>query len=42
MSRWPAIVAVVTELPAGQRFEPLEVKVVVAPGRTSMLYRLAR
>jgi hypothetical protein len=32
MSRCPEMVGVVTEVPAGQRFEPREVKVTSAPG----------
>lgn len=36
MSRWPAMVVVVTVEPAGQRLEPRDTKDMVAPGRGSM------
>jgi hypothetical protein len=35
------MVGVVTDSPAGQRFEPRDTKVVVAPGAVSMPYRSA-
>jgi hypothetical protein len=41
MSRWPAIVGVVTEVPSGHLFEPLEVKVTSAPGEVDTAYRSA-
>ena len=36
MSRWPAIVDVVTVAPAGHLFDPKCVNVVVAPGAVSI------
>src|SRR5690606_20186728 len=42
MSRCPLIVGVVTEAPAGWRFEPRDVKVVVAPGDRSRPWRSPR
>ena len=41
MSRCPAIVAVVTVAPVGQRFDPRDVKLTVAPTAVETPYRWA-
>ena len=42
MSRWPAIVGVVTGAPAGHLLEPRETNEVVTPGEGATPYRSAR
>ena len=41
MSRWPAMVAVVTVVPVGHLLDPRDKKEVVAPGVVSIAYTFA-